>query len=111
MTALDAKVEQFVRKGYIVQSRTDTCAQLIKPKKFSFLWAFVWFCCFGVGVLVYLLYYWAKRDHSVYISGEPSDRVVTQKRRGNSTLWHLSVGSLVLLMFLGSFLCLITAIL
>lgn len=107
MSTLDAKVRRYVRRGYIVQSQTDTSAQLVKPKKFSFLWALAWFLCFGVGLLVYLLYYWAKRDHVVYLSVTPADRVATQKRRGNSILWSLAVGVLLVLVFL----CVIVVIL
>lgn len=103
MTALDAKISQFVRKGYIVQSQSETSAQLVKPKKFSFLWALVWFCFFGVGLLVYLLYYAAKRDPSVYITTEESAR----KRRGNSPLWSLAVATLLILMLL----CVVVAML
>jgi capsule polysaccharide export protein KpsE/RkpR len=33
--------------------------QLVKPKKFSFIWALVWFLLFGIGLIVYLLYYGA----------------------------------------------------
>jgi len=102
MTALDAKVSQFVRKGYTVQFQTDTAAQLLKPKKFSFLWAFVWFCCFGVGLLVYLIYYWAKRDHVVYLT-----TTTTTKRRGNSRWWSLAVFVLLALAFLCFFMVII----
>jgi hypothetical protein len=103
MATLDAKVRRYVRKGYIVQSQTDTSAQLVKPKKFSFLWAFAWFMCFGGGLLVYLLYYWAKRDHTVYLSTVTSD----VKRRGNSRWWSLAVVMLLGLVLL----CLLVAML
>lgn len=107
MATLDAKIRRYVRKGYVVQSQTDTSAQLVKPKKFSFLWAFVWLMFFGVGILVYLLYYWAKRDHVVYLSTGSSKRVATQKHRGNSRLWTLAIFALLTLVFL----CMIVAIL
>jgi len=28
-----------------------------KPKQFSFLWALLWFLVFGIGIVVYLIYY------------------------------------------------------
>ena len=102
MTELDTRISHYVRKGYIVQCQTGTSAQLVKPKKFSFFWAFVWFMCFGVGLLVYLLYYWAKRDHVVYLSA-----TTTRKRRGNSRWWSLAVAVLLVL----TFLCVLVAIL
>jgi hypothetical protein len=64
---LDEEVRKYVRRGYRVESRTATTAQMLKPKKFSFFWAFVWFLLFGVGVLVYLFYYWSKRDETAYL--------------------------------------------
>jgi hypothetical protein len=51
-------------------------AQLVKPKKFGFIWALVWFLLFGIGLIVYLLYYWGKRDQTVYL--EVDNRGVIQ---------------------------------
>jgi hypothetical protein len=62
---LDAEVMKHARMGYEVRSRTQTTAQLVKPKKFSFIWALVWFLLFGIGLIVYLLYYWGKRDQTI----------------------------------------------
>jgi uncharacterized membrane protein YccF (DUF307 family) len=59
---LDAAVMKYARIGYEVRSRTQTTAQLVKPKTFSFIWALVWFLLFGIGLIVYLLYYWSERD-------------------------------------------------
>jgi hypothetical protein len=64
---LDAEVMKYARMGYEVHSRTQTTAQLVKPKKFSFIWALVWFLLFGIGLIVYLLYYWGKRDQTIYL--------------------------------------------
>lgn len=64
---LDREVTKYVKRGYRVQSRTDTEAQLVRPKKFSFLWAFLWLLAFGIGLIVYLLYYWSKKDDQVYL--------------------------------------------
>ena len=64
---LDREITKYIKRGFRVTARTDTTAQLIKPKKFSFLWAFLWLLCFGVGVFVYLIYYWSKRDETAYL--------------------------------------------
>ena len=64
---LDAEVMKYVRMGYEVRARTQTTAQLVKPKKFSFIWALVWFLLFGIGLIIYLLYYWGKRDQAIYL--------------------------------------------
>ena len=61
-------VAWFVSQGYRVQSQTDAAAQLVKPKVFSFVWAFFWFLGFGVGLIVYLIYYAAKNDKQVYLT-------------------------------------------
>jgi len=34
-SALDRAIIKYIRKGYRVESRTETTAQLVKPKKFS----------------------------------------------------------------------------
>jgi hypothetical protein len=36
----------------------------------------VWFLLFGIGLIVYLLYYWGKRDQTVYL--EVDNRGVIQ---------------------------------
>jgi len=72
---LDREIAYYVRHGYRVVSRTDTAAQLVKPKRFSFLWALLWFLLAGGGLAVYLIYYAAKRDAQVYIEIEPSGKV------------------------------------
>ncbi len=65
--ALQAQINEYARKGYIVQSQTETSAQLVKPKVFSFVWALLWFLLLGVGVLVYIFYYMSKNDQTVYL--------------------------------------------
>jgi hypothetical protein len=77
---LDAEVTKYVKRGFRVQSRTDTEAQLVKPKKFSFLWAFLWLLLFGVGLIVYLLYYWSKKDEQVYLQVDEYGKVRRTKR-------------------------------
>ena len=64
---LDAVVMKYARIGYEVRSRTQTTVQLVKPKKFSFFWALVWFLLFGIGLIVYLIFYWSERDQTIYL--------------------------------------------
>jgi len=64
---LDVAVMKYVRIGYEVRSRTQTTVQLVKPKEFSSIWALAWFLLFGIGVIVYLLYYWGGRDQTLYL--------------------------------------------
>ena len=72
---LQREVSHYVRQGYRVVSQTDTTVQLLKPKTFSFLWAFLWLLVAVVGLLVHLLYYWSKRDLTVYIEIDEHGRV------------------------------------
>jgi hypothetical protein len=64
---LDEEISEYMRSGFFVRHRTETTAQLVKPKKFSFLWALLWFLVFGIGIVVYLIYYAAKSDEGRYV--------------------------------------------
>ena len=65
---LQEHIGWYVRQGYRVASQTETTAQLVKPKRFSFVWALGWFLLFGIGLIVYLLYYAAKKDKAIYLT-------------------------------------------
>ena len=65
---LQEHIGWYVRQGYRVASQTETTVQLVKPKRFSFVWALGWFLVFGIGLIVYLLYYAAKRDQALYLT-------------------------------------------
>jgi hypothetical protein len=70
-TLLQREIEQYTARGFRVLSQTDSTAQLVKPKVFSFVWAFIWLVLtlwgFGFGLAVYLIYYLAKRDTQIYL--------------------------------------------
>lgn len=74
-SVLQREITSYVRQGYRVVSQTDTTAQLVKPKNFSLLWALLWFFLFGIGLVVYLVYYWSKRDLAVYLEVDEQGRV------------------------------------
>ena len=65
---LQEHIGWYVRQGYRVVSQTGTSVQLVKPKRFSFVWALAWFLVFGIGLVVYLLYYAAKKDKAIYLT-------------------------------------------
>jgi hypothetical protein len=77
---LDREIEPYVRKGFHVTSRTDTTAQLLKAKKFSCLFATLWFLLFGIGLVIYLIYYAAGRDELIYLEVDPLGNVSRTKR-------------------------------
>ena len=72
---LDREIKRYVKRGFRVISRTDTTAQLVKPKKFSFFWAFIWFLVLIVGFVIYLLYYVSKKDETIYLEVDERGRI------------------------------------
>ena len=73
---LEQSIEHYVSQGYRVVSRTEKSAQLVRPKEFSFFAALLWFLVFGVGLMIYILYYLAKSDNMVYLRVTPSGIVI-----------------------------------
>ncbi len=71
-------VKQLYTKG-VSNGTKVSVAQLVKPKKFSFLWAILWFLLFGVGLVVYLLYYAGKKDQTVYLEINERGRIKRMK--------------------------------
>ena len=72
---LDKEIERYIRSGYRVVSRTPTTAQLVKPKGFSIIIAFLAFLILIVGLVLYLLWYLAKRDSQVYLTVDERGKV------------------------------------
>jgi hypothetical protein len=64
---LEEEIAQYMHDGFFVRQRSATTAQLVRPKKFSFIWALLWFLLFGIGIIVYLIYYAAKQDEGRYV--------------------------------------------
>ena len=67
-TILDKISSLYMSEGYIVILRTNTQLQLIRKKKFSFLWAILWALLWVVGILVYIFYFLSKKDEQVNIT-------------------------------------------
>jgi len=76
---LQREISNYVNKGFLVISQTETTAQLIKQKKFSFLWATVWFLVFGIGFLIYVFWYWSRKDQGVYLEVTDTGQIITRK--------------------------------
>lgn len=64
---LEAAINEYLAAGYRVVWRSETAAQLLRPKEFSPACAFVSFLFFGVGLLVYIAYYLLKSEETVYL--------------------------------------------
>ena len=62
---LEKRVQHYVGRGYAVISRTETTAQLVRKKRFSLLWCFLWF---WTACIIYLVYHFLlKKDKQVYL--------------------------------------------
>jgi hypothetical protein len=78
----EGEISHLTRQGFILMQKTETSAQLVRPKRFSLLWALLWFLVFGVGVFVYIAFYLAKSDEGRYVEKTPEGvRVTRQNRR------------------------------
>lgn len=79
---LEEAIGGYLRRGFFVRLRTPTTAQLVKPKKFSFISALLWFLLFGIGLLIYLFYYASQRDEGVYLQVDEYGKVTATRQRG-----------------------------
>lgn len=71
---LEREVVSYVKRGYRVVSQTDSTAQLVRPKKFSFA-IFLILLLTGIGPIIYIAWYFAKRDRAVFITVDERGRV------------------------------------
>ncbi len=65
---LGNEVAKLTADGYRVTFATATTVQLVKPKEFNLAAACAWLLLFGIGLLVYVLYYVAKEDDVVTLN-------------------------------------------
>jgi len=72
---LNREIARYTRKGFRVVSQTPTTAQLAKPRKFSCLFATLWFLLLGIGLLVYIFWYLAKKDTIIFIEIDSQGKV------------------------------------
>ncbi len=72
---LQAEINRYVKKGYRVTSQTARSAQLVKPKKFSIIWAMVWLLLVVLPFVIYLIYYTAKRDQQLYLTVDEQGKI------------------------------------
>lgn len=64
---LDKISQIYTSNGFLIVSRSENNMQFMRKKEFSFLWALLWFLVFGIGLIVYLLYYFSKNDEIINI--------------------------------------------
>ena len=66
-------------------NQDENSAHLLRKKRFSLLFALLWFLVFGIGLLVYVLYYVSKEDDTVFLE------LNTQKLGENKKISLLSM--------------------
>ena len=79
-TELARMVQAYVRQGYVVLAQTETSAQLVKRKQFSFLIAVIALLLAVFPFILYVLWYMAAKDETIYLTVEANGRV--KKVRG-----------------------------
>ena len=72
---LDQEIAKYVGYGFRVVSHTDTTVQLVRPKEFSVIVALACFLMLGVGLFLYLLFYLAEKDATVYLQVTSSGEI------------------------------------
>lgn len=69
---LEQSILNYTNGGWVLVSRTDRMAQLRKPKKFHWGWFLWWLLigmiAFALPVILYLIYYAAKKDEIVTLA-------------------------------------------
>ncbi|OGL95034.1 hypothetical protein A2348_04665 [Candidatus Uhrbacteria bacterium RIFOXYB12_FULL_58_10] len=64
---LSAQVRYLIQFGYVVVHQNEKTAQLVRKKKFSLFLALCGLLLFFFGFLLYLVWYLAKRDDTIYL--------------------------------------------
>lgn len=73
------QISRYVTVGWQVKSQTETTANLVMPKKFSFWWALLWFLLGIFPLVIYVIYYANKKDRSLFLSvDETGDIAVSE---------------------------------
>ncbi len=92
---LKAQIKELTVRGYVVTVQDSTTAQLVRRKQFSCLVATLSFLFFGVGFFIYLFYFLAQRDDTVYLdldTQEPDPHWQEKQTAGNKRFW-IVIGS------------------
>lgn len=64
---IEVIVEYLVRRGFRVYAQTEHSAQLVRPKEFSFLLALLLLLLYVFPLAIYLLYFFAQKDETLYL--------------------------------------------
>ncbi len=64
---LQAQITYLTLHKYVLLFQNEKTAQLVRRKKFSFLIAFIGVLLWFIGFIVYLIWYLAKEDDTIYL--------------------------------------------
>lgn len=73
---LNRAIAHFTAQGFRIVSKSETSAQLMRPKQFSWLAAILSFLLLGIGFLIYLAYYLGKKDESIFLEVAPDGTIL-----------------------------------
>ena len=82
---LDTETTKYVSRGFRVIARSDTTAQLLKPKQFNLLFALISVVLFVLVApvfifILYVLYYvLVQKDETVYLQVDESGSIIRTK--------------------------------
>jgi hypothetical protein len=105
---LQERIDRLVRDGYRVVSQTETTAQLVKPKVFSFGAALIALILGVFPLLIYLFVYAAESDRQLYLR-LADGKVIETKSGGPNQAAQLLGTLLILLIVAGGCLILLYA--
>lgn len=75
---LEQRLQGYAKDGYRVLSQADTTAQLMKPKRFNFILALILLCLGGFPLIIYIFWYLAAKDQTMYLTVEVDGKVRVQ---------------------------------
>ena len=76
---LQREVQKYIKDGWRVQSSTPTTAQLVKPKRFSFLFFVILLILMVLPAILYVVWFAVKRDEAVYLSIDEYGKITKNK--------------------------------
>lgn len=76
---LQHEVQKYIKDGWRVQSSTPTTAQLVKPKRFSFLFFVILLILMVLPAILYVVWFAVKRDEAVYLSVDENGKITRNK--------------------------------
>lgn len=98
---MDSAIGPYIRQGFRVTAQTPTSVNLVKPKKFSFLAFIALMLLGGIPGIVYLGWYLAKRDRSVYLYEENGALQIVDSASDLNKLWIALAVVIVTIMVIG----------